>query len=135
MNNLNKIFCLVAILLMSIAGYAQSNVTIEYQYDAAGNRISRQLATTPRSSSEPVDNDTKFSVYPTIVYDFLNIAAQNDISNKNFHYSISNINGNVLLTGDLLSQITQLSVCLPSGYYIINIFSAYEQNSFTFIKR
>lgn len=120
---------------MPLALCAQSNVTLEYQYDAAGNRISRQLSTAPRSSSEPVDNDTKFSVYPTIVYDFLNIAAQNDISNKNFHYSISNINGNVLLTGDLLSQITQLSVCLPSGYYIINIFSAYEQNSFTFIKR
>ncbi|MBR5639399.1 MAG: T9SS type A sorting domain-containing protein [Muribaculaceae bacterium] len=131
----NKLFIFVAMLCIPLAVCAQSNVTLEFQYDAAGNRISRQLATTPRSSSEPVDNDTKFSVYPTIVYDFLNIAAQNDISNKNFHYSISNINGNVLLTGDLLSQITQLSICLPSGYYIINIFSANEQSSFTFIKR
>lgn len=129
------IILFTAILCIPLAVCAQSNVTLEYQYDAAGNRISRQLASTPRSSSESADNDIKFSVYPTIVYDFLNIAAQNDISNKNFHYSISNINGNILQTGDLLSQITQLSICLPSGYYIINIFSANEQSSFTFIKR
>lgn len=133
MNNLNKIFCLVAILLMSIAGYAQSNVTIEYQYDAAGNRISRQLVQL-RSFQSPVLQQTTFNVYPTIVSDVINVTTQDEILPDEFGYTITNVSGNIVMSGTLQTQSTQLQVSLPQGYYILNIVSATEQYSFNFLK-
>lgn len=133
MNNLNKVFCLASMMLMSIAGYAQSNVTIEYQYDASGNRILRQLVQ-QRSNQSPRQQQTTFMVYPTIVTDVLYVTTQDEIAPNEFHYSITNVSGNIVLSGYIQSQNNQLQVSLPQGYYIINIFSNTEQQSFNFLK-
>ena len=106
---------------------------VQFQYDAAGNRISRQLAQ-PRLFQSPVLQQTTFNVYPTIVSDIINITTQDEIVPDEFSYTITNVSGNIVLSGNVLSQNTQLQVTLPQGYYILNIFSASEQYSFHFLK-
>lgn len=131
---LKIIFLFTVMLYMPLAVCAQSNVTLEYQYDAAGNRILRQLVQ-PRTNPSPQQHlTTTFIVYPTVVTDVLNVTTQDEILPNNFRYTITNVSGNIVLSGNLLSQNTQLQVSLPQGYYILNIVSATEQYSFNFLK-
>lgn len=130
---LKIIFLFTVMLCMSLAVCAQSNATIEYQYDASGNRILRQLVQ-QRSNQSPRQQQTTFMVYPTIVTDVLYVTTQDEIAPNEFHYSITNVSGNIVLSGYIQSQNNQLQVSLPQGYYIINIFSNTEQQSFNFLK-
>lgn len=120
--------------LCALMALADSNLPqVQFQYDAAGNRISRQLVQ-PISFQSPVLQQTNFNVYPTIVLDVINITTQDEIVPNEFSYTITNVSGNIVMSGSVLSQNTQLQVSLPQGYYILNIFSVNEQYSFNFLK-
>lgn len=120
--------------LCALMALADSNLPqVQFQYDAAGNRISRQLVQL-RSFQSPVLQQTNFNVYPTIVLDVINITTQDEIVPNEFSYTITNVSGNIVMSGSVLSQNTQLQVSLPQGYYILNIFSVNEQYSFNFLK-
>lgn len=120
--------------LCALMALADSNLPqVQFQYDAAGNRISRQLVQ-PMSFQSPVLQQTNFNVYPTIVLDVINITTQDEIVPNEFSYTITNVSGNIVMSGSVLSQNTQLQVSLPQGYYILNIFSVNEQYSFNFLK-
>lgn len=106
---------------------------IVYEYDASGNRTSRQLLL-PRSTPSPQQHQTTFIVYPTVVADVLNITTQDEILPNDFRYTITNVSGNIVLSGNIQSQNTQIVVSLPQGYYILNLFSSTEQYSFNFLK-
>ena len=127
------LFLFTVMLCMPLAVCAQSNVIIEYQYDASGNRILRQLVQ-QRSNQSPMQQQTTFMVYPTIVTDVLHVTTQDEIAPNEFHYSITNVSGNIVMSGTIQTQSTQLQVSLPQGYYILNIVSATEQYSFNFLK-
>ena len=132
---MTRLSLFVTLLLMyTLLTAADDTLTqLQYEYDAAGNRIMRQLVQ-QRSSQSPRQQKTAFIVYPAIVTDILNVITQDEIAPNEFHYSIANVSGNIVLSGNLLSQSTQLQVTLPQGYYILNIVSATEQYSFNFLK-
>lgn len=106
---------------------------VMYGYDASGNRISRQFIQ-PRSYQSPAMQHTTFNVYPTVVTDVINVTTQNEIVPNEFSYTVTNVSGNIVLSGIIQSQSTQIQVSLLQGYYILNIFSATKQYSFNFLK-
>lgn len=118
-------------IFSAVADNFQSQVL--YEYDAAGNRISRELVQ-QRSFQSPNLQRTNFNVYPTVVTDVVNITTQDEINPSQFSYTITNISGNIVMTGNILSQNTQVQVSLLQGYYILNIFSETEQYSFNLLK-
>lgn len=122
---------LLACVLLAVADDTLPNV--QYEYDASGNRILRQLVQ-QRSNQSPRQQQTTFIVYPTIVTDVLNVIAHEEIVPNEFHYTIANVSGNIVLSGNILSQSTQLQLSLSQGYYILNIVSSTEQYSFNFLK-
>lgn len=122
------------LLLFALPIIADNNVsTLHYGYDAAGNRISRQLLQ-PRYLLGQNQQSTTFSVFPTVVTDIVNITTQDEIVPNKFSYTVTNVSGNIVLSGTIQSQNTQIQVLLPQGYYILNIHSATEQYSFNFLK-
>lgn len=122
---------LLACVLLAVADDTLPNV--QYEYDASGNRILRQLVQ-QRSNQSPRQQQTTFMVYPTIVTDVLHVTTQDEILPDEFSYTITNVSGNNVMSGTLQTQSTQLQVSLPQGYYILNIVSATEQYSFNFLK-
>lgn len=129
-----KILIILSLCLgLSFISKAQSNEQVQYQYDAAGNRISRELVQ-QRSFQNPNLQRTNFNVYPTVVTDVVNITTQDEINPNQFSYTITNVSGNIVMTGNILSQNTQIQVSLLQGYYILNIFSETEQYSFNLLK-
>ena len=130
-----KILMTGLILMCSLFVLAQNTQsTLSYAYDASGNRISRQLEqSTSQQSLETLP--VTFVVYPTIVSNLINVTAQDDITPDDYSYTITNVSGNILQTGVIQSQNTQISVSLLQGYYILNISSATGQQSFHFLKQ
>lgn len=125
----------IALFLMCISSAAAdvNQSQIVYEYDASGNRTSRQLLL-PRSTPSTQQHQTTFIVYPTVVADVLNVTTQDEILPNDFRYTITNVSGNIVLSGNIQSQNTQIVVSLPQGYYILNLFSSTEQYSFNFLK-
>lgn len=127
-------FIVTIFLMCTLLTVADDNLpNVQYEYDASGNRILRELVQ-QRSNQNPRQQQTSFIVYPTIVTDVLNIIAKDKIVPNEFHYTIANVSGNIVLSGNILLQNTQLQLSLPQGYYILNIVSATEQYSFNFLK-
>ena len=107
---------------------------VQYQYDAAGNRVSRELMQ-PSMLNSSNESSITFTVFPTVVTDVININTQDDISPTDFNYSISNVSGNTFLSGTILSKNTQIKLTLPQGYYILCVFSAQELYYYNFLVR
>ena len=106
---------------------------LQYEYDAAGNRIMRHLMQ-QRSNQSPRQQQTTFVVYPTIVADVLNVTTQDEIVPNEFSYTITNVSGSSVLSGFITTQNTQIHLSIPQGFYILNIHSLTEQYSFNFLK-
>ena len=80
---------------------------LQYEYDAAGNRIMRHLMQ-QRSNQSPRQQQTTFVVYPTIVADVLNVTTQDEIVPNEFSYTITNVSGSSVLSGFITTQNTQI---------------------------
>ena len=131
---LRYIFVLTLFVTCEITAIASTiQPQVRYEYDAAGNRVSRYLYQ-QRSQSPSLQQAHTFIVYPTVVTDVINVTTQDEITPDSFSYSVTNVSGNIVLSGVIQSQSTQIQVSLLQGYYILNIFSATEQYSFNFLK-
>ena len=116
----------IALLLFAVAcitSMQADNDHLQYQYDAAGNRIGRvvvhsQPQQAPRRNIPVVD----VTVSPTITEDVVTIATAIDLGKSPMKYTLTSIQGNVLNTGDIQSQRTNVSLGrYADGIYLLTI--------------
>ena len=112
------------------------NEHLLYEYDAAGNRISRtvvqgQPRQSPRNSLPSVD----ISVSPTLTHDEVIISTAMDIETYPTRYTLVNLQGSVLMMGNLYAQQTRLSLGqYADGIYLLRVESDVFSKSYKIIK-
>lgn len=129
----------VIILLVVELGFnaiAQSHLL--YQYDAAGNRVARIKfdANQPQCNSHILRNSAEILVNPTVTTDLVTITTILDVEQTPMCYTLSNLQGNVLASGDIAGQQIKLSLArFASGIYLITVRTSQFSQSFKIIKR
>lgn len=111
------------LLIITITTVANATAQhILYQYDAAGNRIARVTARPqqPQNSPHMMGHSGKVTVSPTVTTDAVTITTTVDIEQMAMRYVLSNLQGSVLATGDVVSQQTAVSLGqYSSGIYLL----------------
>lgn len=132
---------LTAILITTIAFlpwrvYAD-NEWLMYQYDAAGNRISRAVVVPqPRNSPKGEIRSVNLTVLPTITSDLVTIATAVDVERVQLRYTLYSLQGNVLVTSNMTSQQMVLSLGqYANGIYLLTVESDSFIESFKIIKQ
>ena len=112
-------FSVIMVFLSSFVSNAQSYV-LTYQYDAAGNRISRSAGEVqaPQNSPLMMGHGNDVIVSPTETTDDVIITTTLDPDQTELRYLVSNLQGNVLAIGDITNQHTSV----PFGNYVTGIY-------------
>lgn len=132
MKNLRGIIFL-SFAMLPILGHAQRVV---YDYDAAGNRIKREVAASLRNATKAEDVQL-FKAAPNPVADILQISYEDEsgFSGK-YQYTLQSIYGETAVTGESTTAGCRLDVSsLPKGVYILNIVYQEERQSIKIIKK
>ena len=137
MKKLRQIAIAVTVTVMaSLAANAQS-VMLRYQYDAAGNRVGREVVSPEQNgrSSRAMPHDD-ITVSPTVTSDVVTISTTLDPEQNAMRYSVSRLDGSVLASGDITMRQTHVSF---SGYvssiYLLTIEREENTKCFKIIKR
>lgn len=113
------------------------NEYIQYQYDAAGNRISRivvqpQPQQSPKRQLPIVD----VSVSPTITSDVVVLSTAHDLDKSPIKYTLISVQGKVLNTSAVNSQQTTISLReYVNGIYLLTIETESGIETFKIIKQ
>lgn len=114
---------LVATLLIFVLElHAIAQIQLQYQYDAAGNRIARVTARPqqPQNSPRMMGHSGEVTVSPTVTTDAVTISTTVDLEQTAMRYVLSNLLGSVLATADIVSQQTTVSLGqYSSGIYLL----------------
>ena len=129
--------------LLAIVAYAFSNhlnaddERLQYQYDAAGNRVSRTVVYQQPHQIQRKDFPiVDVAVSPTITTDVVNIANAIDLDKSSMRFNLISLQGSVLRTGDIKSQHTIISLGdYPSGIYLLRIETESDMETFKIIKQ
>lgn len=89
--------------LVSSTVTAWADVSFGYQYDAAGNRISRQVVTEPQNRLMSVPTNVR--VFPTITSGDVTIENQGESEWDNAIFYITGAQGNEVMRGTLNGYI------------------------------
>lgn len=113
------------------------NEWLMYQYDAAGNRISRAVVVPqPRNSPQRGVRSVDVSVTPTVTHDVVTIATALDVERVQMRYTLYSLQGNVLATSRMASQQTVLSLGqYTDGIYLLTVESDSFIETFKIIKQ
>ena len=113
------------------------NEQLQYQYDAAGNRVMRSVVQPqPRQSPRNVMYSATVDVSPTLTHDLVAISTTEDIGKHPMRYSLVTLQGNVLKSGFLPAQQSVLSLGEYSdGIYLLTVESEAFTRSYKIIKR
>ena len=132
---INRLLFIMFLGMASLSANAQSRV--EYAYDAAGNRVKRDLILNAQQSRSQEDNQIYFTATPSIVYDNLQMkyVGESDFSGL-FNYTIQTISGEMVVSGKSTQPTCTADVSqLSSGYYILMITYQDKTQSFKIIKK
>lgn len=134
-SKINRLLFIMFLGMASLSANAQSRV--EYAYDAAGNRVKRDLILNAQQSRSQEDNQIYFTATPSIVYDNLQMkyVGESDFSGL-FNYTIQTISGEMVVSGKSTQPTCTADVSqLSSGYYILMITYQDKTQSFKIIKK
>lgn len=129
-------FVSLAIMAPTIFATAQSYV-LQYQYDAAGNRVSRivEEVQSPQNSPRLMGHSEDVTASPTVTSDDVTITTTLDPEQTEMRYFVSNLQGSVLATGDITNQYTIVPFCnYMEGIYLLTIQSEQGIKTFKIIK-
>ena len=133
-----KKFLLTLIIILSLSNYVSAdNESLMYQYDAAGNRISRVVVIPqPRQSPQEQFPSANITVTPTITNDMITIATTLNVGQVEMRYTLYSLQGNVLTTAVINSQQMYLSLGqYATGIYLLTVESESFIESFKIIKQ
>lgn len=129
------LFLATGFIIVSIC--SADNDSLLYEYDAAGNRITRIVQVNqPRNTPRRDLSTINVSVYPTITSDVVTISTAADLERTQLYYTLRSIQGSVLSTAVINSQQSQVSLGEYSeGIYLLTIESDSLNESYKIIKR
>lgn len=132
MKNLRGIIFL-SFAILPLLGHAQR---VAYDYDAAGNRIKREVAASSRSATKSEDVQL-FKAAPNPVADILQINYEDDFNfSGEYQYTLQSVYGETAQTGVSHTAHCRLDVSsLPKGVYILCITYQEEKQSIKIIKK
>ena len=121
-----KYFLIFLALLLSVMFYnaAQAQCCLVMGYDAAGNRISRQVTTNcieKRDAVEvqEVETDDGVKVYPNPNHGVFKVIVNN--IKESASYELYDVNGVMLLSGNLHNDETEIDIGTTAGTYLLKI--------------
>ncbi len=117
---------------------AQQNLVLQYQYDVAGNRVSRAAVEVqpPMMSLQLMAHGGEVAVTPTVTTDIVTIITTLDPERTAMTYTLSNLQGCVLGQGVIADRQTTLALSQwPSGPYLLTVRSAQKTESFKVVKQ
>ncbi|MDR2927835.1 MAG: T9SS type A sorting domain-containing protein [Cytophagaceae bacterium] len=139
-----RIYVIGLFLAVSLAATAQQRV--EYGYDRAGNRITRQVVTIATQKSaefnepeEPVEQEfgqRTIRVYPNPTRGNLSIDVQGGSNDEVYRYMLFDMQGKQLLGAERRGNgntPVEMGAC-PAGYYILIINTADGKIEYKIVK-
>lgn len=124
-----KYFLIFLVLLLSVVFHdiVQAQSCLVMEYDADGNRISRQVTTNcieKREIAEVQETETyeDVDVYPNPNNGMFIIIMQDCVKQEAACYELFDVNGMMLLSGKLYENETEVDVgTVPVGVYLLRI--------------
>lgn len=124
-----KYFLIFLVLLLSVVFHdiVQAQSCLVMEYDADGNRISRQVTTNcieKREIAEVQETETyeDVDVYPNPNNGMFIIIMQDCVKQEAACYELFDVNGMMLLSGKLHEDETEVDVgTVPAGVYLLRI--------------
>lgn len=116
--------CLLLLALVALSNNVSAdNDYLQYQYDAAGNRISRVVVQPSPQPSPKKDLPTvTVTVSPTMTTDLVTIATAVDFEKTPIRYTLISVQGNVLNQGTICSNQTNISLgTYTNGIYLLTV--------------
>lgn len=116
--------CLLLLALVALSNNVSAdNDYLQYQYDAAGNRISRAVVQPSPQPSPKKDLPTvNVTVSPTMTTDLVTIATAVDFEKTPIRYTLISVQGNVLNQGTICSNQTNISLgAYTNGIYLLTV--------------
>lgn len=132
-----RIFTSMIFVVACVLIVQADNEYIQYQYDAAGNRISRivvqpQPQQSPKRQLPIVD----VSVSPTITSDVVVLSTAHNLDKSPIKYTLISVQGNVLNTSAVNSQQTIISLGeYVNGVYLLTVETESGIETFKIIKQ
>jgi len=137
-------FCLVLGSCLSVLGQSPSNY-IKYDYDAAGNRISRRcLSVTLRSATAPMDssevegalNELKVTIYPNPTRGVIVAGLSTFSPNTSITYILFTADGRKLQQLNAESDRTPIDLSnYTPGVYLLKVVADKKNLEFKIIKQ
>ena len=130
-------FVAVVVYIFGTTASRADDEYLQYQYDAAGNRIGRTVVQTqPRQSPKLSLPAVEVTVSPTLTHDEVTISTAQDIEKHSMRYTLINLQGSLLEAGQIGSQQTVLSLGqYADGIYLLTIESDSLIKSYKIIKQ
>ena len=124
-----KYFLIFLVLLLSVVFHdiVQAQSCLVMEYDADGNRISRQVTTNcieKREIAEVQETETyeDVNVYPNPNNGMFKIIMQDCVKQEAAYYELYGVNGMMLLSDKLHENETEVDVgSVPAGVYLLRI--------------
>lgn len=132
---LGVLFPIVA--LSAEVGDAVSKVNYNYvfRYDAAGNRVSRSVGSIAAKGATGSSTDIgEVTVAPTVTTGDVTVRTTADLFTAPLSYTVSNLTGTCVDDGQLIAQVTRLSLPNASGVYILSVRSKQSSKSFKIVR-
>ena len=132
-----KLFMVLLMIVTYCSIIDADNYYFQYQYDAAGNRIGR-IVVEPQPYQAPKKDlrTVNLTVSPTITSDVVTISTAIDVEKASMRYTLISVQGNVLDTGNITSQRTDLSMGgYASGIYLLTVEINSNVETFKIIKQ
>ena len=137
---MNRLLLLVsAILAIASLAHAQQ-VTIAYTYDAAGNRIARDIVADPPQQSPPrspaVSHEPgAVAVSPTVTDGPVTVSTTADVTLASLPWTLTDAQGRVMASGRLSESVTAMTIDGAGGVYLLTVTTAEGPATFKIIKR
>ena len=134
-----KTFCLSMASLATASLCQAQQVTVAFDYDAAGNRIARRLVTAPPQSpprSPAVSHEIgSVAVSPSVTDGPVTVTTTADVLAAPLPWTLTDAQGRVMGNGQLTEPSTTLTIDGASEVYLLTITQADGPATFKIVKR
>ena len=135
------VFCIIIILCTTFS-FAQQRV--EYSYDLAGNRITREIVLDPEirtTLEEPLVFterilEASLHIYPNPTEGLLKVEIKNIPDEQKMNIAFYDLRGNIILQKSNISPLDEIDISnQPAGTYLLKIESGDFKSEWKIIKK
>ena len=136
----------ICLLLMSICPALHSQDKVTFQYDKAGNRISRTIVLAPRTAPAKEDEkpavysdmleDIKIKIYPNPTTGLVKVEMQNLPEDQSANIWLYTMSGKLISSFKDVSNVTGINLSgQPAGVYVLKIVAGNRRTEWKIIKK